>query len=284
MHGMSSIEAAEKFGPSFHRTFAFNRSAISTLLTLAAKYEDDASTQITKDLIKKETSLGVQYIDAMPRYARAARLLDSVNRLTPFGRQVVTHDILLERLETLWVIHYYLSRPEGLAPRFWSYLIEKLFRVGDKLERKRVSSLIQEVSDDQQAISVNENTAADASTIFLKTYTSEECLGKLSLLHDDGSGRYSVADPSSPEPIVFALAVADFWRKNLSGTASVWIDAFSQAGGPAQILFMGRGDVNRAMRELMRMGLATVQLITPPFQFIPLWNSQEEILERLYTN
>ena len=280
---MSPIEATEKFGPSFHRTFAFNRSAISTLLALAARYDRNSSVRITKDLIKKETSLGVQYIDAMPRYARAAGLLNSTNRLTFLGRQVTMHDALLERLETLWIVHYELSKPDGLAPRFWSYLVERLFRTGDRLERSKVSSLIQEVSGNQQSIDVNENTAADASTIFLKTYVSDECLGKLSLLHDEGGGRYFVSDPPPPTPIVFALAIADFWTKNLSNTNSVWIDAFSQPNGPAQLLFMGKGNVNRAMRELMRMGLATVNLITPPFQFAPSWKNREEILERLYT-
>lgn len=274
----------KRLGPSFHRTFAFNRSAISALLSLAARYKNEAGVRITKDVIKHETILGSQYVEAMPRYAQAAGLLDSDNRLTSFGRRVAIYDISLERPETLWTVHYYLCRHHGLAPRFWGCLFEQFIHPGDSIERDRISSLIREISLREQGVSISDKTAADAATVFLKTYSNDESLGRLSLLQPSGGGRYLVLEPESPPPVVFGLAVADYWSSNLRETTSVWIDEFNKNGGPAQVLLMGRGQVNHAMRELNRMGIATVQLNQPPYQFSPLWRDEEELLDRIFTS
>jgi uncharacterized protein DUF4007 len=283
MHDLPSMSAEKRLGPSFHRTFAFNRSAVSALLSLALRYESDPKVRITKDVVKKETLLGVQYVESMPRYARAAGLLDSDNRLTPLGSRVATHDISLERKETLWLIHYNLSRRDGLAPRFWGYLFEEIVHPGDRIERDRVSTLIREISQSHQAVRISDSTAADAATVFLKTYSSCECLGGLSVLQKDSvDGSYLVLEPEPPPALVFGLVVADYWAKNLRDTTSAWIDEFNKAGGPAQVLLMGLGDVNHAMRELSRMGLATVQLTQPPYQFSPLWKNRDELLDRIY--
>jgi hypothetical protein len=117
----------------------------------------------------------------------------------------------------------------------------------------------------------------------LKTYSSDESLGRLSLLQELGGGRYSVLETEPPTPIVFALVVADYWASNLQETTSAFIDEFNKAGGPAQMLLMGRGQVNHAMRELTQLGIATVQLNQPPYNFAPLWKSQEELWDRLYS-
>jgi hypothetical protein len=282
MHDLPSINAEKRLGPSFHRTFPFNRSAVSALLSLAVRYESEPEVRITKEVIKKETLLGIQYVEAMPRYAQAGGLLDSENRLTPLGRRVAAHDVSLERRETLWMIHYHLARRDGLAPKFWGYLFEEVVQPGDSLERGRIASLIREVSQSQQAVLISDETAAAAATVFLKTYSSGESLGGLSILQDDGSGCYSVLETESPTPIVFALVVADYWAINLRETTSAFIDEFNKVGGPAQLLLMGRGQVNHAMRELSRMGIATVQLTQPPYQFSPLWKNQDELLDQIY--
>jgi hypothetical protein len=180
------------------------------------------------------------------------------------------------------MIHYHLARRDGLAPKFWGYLFEEVVQPGDSLERGRIASLIREVSQSQQAVLISDETAAAAATVFLKTYSSGESLGGLSILQDDGSGCYSVLETESPTPIVFALVVADYWAINLRETTSAFIDEFNKVGGPAQLLLMGRGQVNHAMRELSRMGIATVQLTQPPYQFSPLWKNQDELLDQIY--
>ena len=66
---------------------------------------------------------------------------------------------------------------------------------GDALERVRIASLIQRVSQSQQAVSISAETAADAATVFLRTYLSNESLGGLSMLQDNGGGCFLVLDP-----------------------------------------------------------------------------------------
>jgi len=237
---------------------------------------------MTREVIRSETLLGSIYVEAMPRYAQASGLLDSDNRLAPLGRYVAAQDILLGRQETLWLVHYNLCKHGGIAPRFWGYLVEEVMHAGDELERDQISQMIRSVTESQQAIKVSDQTAADAATVFLKTYSSSDSLGGLSLLQDLGNGRYLVLEHEAPPPLVFAFVVADYWALNLNNTSSVWIDEFNKTGGPAQTLLMGQGQINHAMRELSRMGIASVQLTQPPYQFSPLWRDQDDLLERIY--
>jgi len=220
----------------------------------------------------------------MPRYAQAGGLLDADNRLTALGRRIAAADITLERKESLWLIHYALARQGGIAPKFWGYLFENTVRPGDNLDRERVGELIRDVTQDQQLVSISAKTAADAATVFLKTYSSGESLGGLSLLQDCGSGHYLVLEPESPSALVFGFAVADYWASHAGSMTSVWIDEFNKTGGPAHLLLMGRGQVNQAMRELSRQALATVQLTQPPYQFSPLWTDPDELLDRIYAH
>jgi hypothetical protein len=274
--GNSSVR---RVGLTFHESFAFVRSAVAAVLSVAGRKGSDC--KLTIDLLREETCLGRSYAKAMPKYCQAAGLLDQNNELTTLGRRVHECDPHLEMSETLWFCHYKLADSKGPGPEFWHMLVSGHLLVGDELKTAILGDYLGKFSSDG-GNPIAERTATTAASVFLKTYSRVDCLGGLGILEEQEAGTYLVKDAQPPPSLVFAYAISEYWQRNLSNQTSVWIDEFNKAGGVAQVLLMGRGKVNRAMRELSQVGIATVQLTQPPYQFSPLWKNQNELLDRIY--
>jgi len=271
---------SRRIGLAFHEGFPFVRSAVAEVVSVAGRKSSDS--RLNFDLLRKETNLGRNYAKAMPRYCQGAGLLDQKNELTTLGRLIYEYDRHLERSETLWICHYNMAAPEGPGPEFWHVLVRQHLLVGDILKTTSLGEVIKRASE-ESGNPIAERTAITAASVFLGTYSRADCLGKLGILEaQQDAGTYLVREMESPPPLVFAFAVANYWKRNLIDQRSVWIDEFNKAGGPAQVLLMGRGQVNQAMRELSRMGLATVQLNQAPYQFSPLWRDCGDLLGRIY--
>src|SRR5665213_2902041 len=268
-----------RIGLAFHEGFSFVRSAVAEVLSVAGRKASDC--KLNFDLLRQETSLGRNYAKAIPRYCQGAGLLDHKNELTKLGRRVYHSDPHLERSETLWLCHYNLAASEGPGPEFWQLLVGKQLIVGDELKKTTLGELLRKFSEDG-GNPIAERTASTAASVFLGTYSRAECLGKLGILESQDAGTYLVKEGEPPPPLVFAFAVDDYWRRNFPNQTSVWIDEFNKVGGPAQVLLMGGGAVNHAMRDLSQMRIATAQLTQPPYQFSPLWKNQDELLDRIY--
>ena len=274
-----SVREIRRIGLAFHEGFPFVRPAVAEVLSLAARKEKDA--KLNFDLLRQETSLGRNYAKSMPRYCQGAGLLDHRNELTAFGRRVFQSDRFLERAETMWLCHYHLAASDGPGPEFWHLLVSDYMIPGDELKTTQLGDLLQKVSKDNLS-PIAERTAQTTASVFLGTYSREDCFGRLGILEAHEVGSYLVMQVAPPAPLVFAFAVSDYWQRHLSNQTSVWIDEFNKAGGPARTLLMGQGQVSHAMRELSHMGIATAQLTQPPYQFSPLWKDQEDLLNRIY--
>lgn len=264
---------------AFHEGFPLVRSAVAKVLSVAA--QKGAETKLNFDLLREKTSLGRNYAKAMPRYCQGAGLLDHRNELTPFGLRVFQSDCYLEQPETMWLCHYHLAASEGPGPVFWHTLVSDYMVAGDELKTTQFGEILKKISEDNGS-PIADRTAQTAASVFLGTYSREDCFGRLGILEARENGSYLVNQVEPPAPLVFAFAVSDYWRRHLPDQTSVWIDAFNKTGGPAQTLLMGQGQISLAMRELARMGIASVQLTQPPYQFSPLWRDQDDLLERIY--
>lgn len=274
-----SVREIRRIGLAFHEGFPFVRSAVTEVLSLAGRKHRDA--KLNFDLLRNETSLGRNYAKAMPRYCQGAGLLDHRNELTIFGRRVFQSDCYLERAETLWLCHYHLAASDGPGPEFWHMLVSDYIIPGDEVKTTQLGEILKKVSADKGS-SIAERTAQTTASVFLGTYSREDCFGRLGIIETQETGSYYVKEFEPPSPLVFAFAVSDYWRRHLSDQTSVWIDEFNKTGGPAQTLLMGQGQISHAMRELSRMGIATVQLTQAPYQFSPLWRNQDDLLDRIY--
>lgn len=274
-----SVREIRRIGLAFHEGFPFVRSAVAEVLSLAARKAADA--KLNFDLLRNETSLGRNYAKAMPRYCQGAGLLDHRNEFTPFGLRVFERDCYLERTETMWLCHYHLAASDGPGPEFWQLLVSDYLITGSELKTTELGEILKSVSEDN-GNPIAERTAQTSASVFLGTYSREDCFGRLGILGARETGSYLVKEFEPPAPLVFAFAVGDYWGRHVPDQTSVWIDEFNKTGGPAQTLLMGQGQINRAMRELSRMGIASVQITQPPYQFSPLWRNQDDLLDRIY--
>jgi hypothetical protein len=218
----------------------------------------------------------------MRRYAFGTGLLDEQERLTPFGSAVVRHDIELNRLCTLWCLHFKVSQRNGPGPLFWHHLVVHCLRADDVLESRAVGSLIFDVVTKDGQERVGRQTADHAAPSFLGTYSKGDALGPLGILQEDGSGKYRVLTPAPPPLWAFAYALADYWAVNWGDVTGVNLTRVAEEGGIGPLFLMGGGLINRYLGDLQREGFAVVQRRTPPFQLTRNWSSPEVFLERMY--
>jgi len=273
-----------RLGPSFHRTFALNRPAIADILRLASHLQKASEKGRVLDfgLIEKNTTLGPVYISSMRRYLYGVGLVDKQERVTEMGARIAAVDPSLQSLTTCWLMHYRLSCKHGVGPSFWGKLACDLLRPGDILQRCQVAAAVRQAVSDAGERDVNDRTANQAATVFLGTYTKSDALGPLGMLEQQADGSFIVNEPSLPSLLTFAYILSDYWQANWGEVPGVHVSRVTEPGGPASLLMMGSGTVNRYLRDLQAAGFATVQRHMPPFQLNRNWPGPEVFLERLY--
>jgi hypothetical protein len=276
-----------KLGVSFHRTFALSRPSVAQVLRIALDHSGsgDGGERLGFDGIRAGTSLGSVYVEAMPRYARGAGLIDARSRPTLFGELVASHDTNLTLLQTQWLMHYFLSAPHHGGPVFWAHTVTTAVRVGETLDRQYVSSAIEEYLSQAGAGSIGKSTIDEAATAFIGTYWKEDALGPLGILSPVQGSRnlYSVNEPEEPNSSVFAYVLADYWDGMWPGRKTVNLEAVtSELGGPASLLLLGTGQANRLLRSMQEQGWVQVQRRAAPYTVVRLWEDSSVFLERLY--
>jgi len=267
---------------AFSEGFALSIPAVVQVLKVAAENDEGGGLdRHYQASLSQETTLGPNYVKAMPRYCVGTGLLDQDYGLTPFGNAVGYRDPHLSSHASLWMMHYYLAAPNGPGPKFWHHLVTTLLRPDDVLQSKDVGETIRcHASQDGRKITVR--TSRNAATAILGTYSKMDSLGPLATLEKEGPGQYRVLTPSAPPVWAFAYALADYWAANWGDVTGVNLTRVSEEGGIGPVFMMGSGLVNKYLGELQREGFAVVQRRTPPFQLTRNWASPEVFLERMY--
>ena len=107
----------QRIGTAFHESFALNIPAIATVLRVC----DEHDGELSADTILAETTLGADYVDAMPNYARGIGFLEiGTLNLTPLAREVLRKDPNLTRRRNPLADALSLE----CAARPWSRLLE----------------------------------------------------------------------------------------------------------------------------------------------------------------
>ena len=268
---------------SFHETFSLVRPAIAQLVKVSAEHEESGgSTKLSRDEIARKTSLGPNYVRAVPRWAYGTGLLDLNYRLTRFGQLMWLKDPSLTNVATLWGMHYHMAAPQGPGPSFWNHLVSNKLRPGDTLETSQIASAIGDRIEEHDSQKIAQKTLITTASVFLGTYSKSDGLGPLGLLEQVETGKYLVKEPEPPSLWVFAYVLADYWRANWGEVPGVNLTQVMEAGGPGALLLMGSGTVNRYLGDLQSAGFAVVQRRSPPFQLNRNWSSPSQFLERLY--
>jgi hypothetical protein len=273
--------ARERIGTAFHETFALNIPAVAAVLRVCDKHRGDVSPEA----VRSETSLGPNYVTAMSGYARGSGLLEMGSyQLTPFGRAVLDRDPNLARIETLWLMHYHLSAPQGPGPGFWNYLITTAVRIGSQVRRPEILSAIGKYLQETSQKSLATRTLESTATAFLGTYHKSDGLGKLGLLElqDDTQGICEVLQPDAPPLGVVACALADYWDAQGQGASELLLKDLGRQNGFAGIFCIGPGMLGTLLSELQSLNVLTIKRDAPPFVVTRLWENPEDLRRNLY--
>jgi hypothetical protein len=271
---MLSLGIKERVGTAFHESFSLSRPSIAVILELGSQIP-----HVTKELLKEQSTLGNNYIKAMPTYARGCGFLDDTRALTPLGSAVFDNDPNLIHPATLWLMHYHLAAPDGPGSLFWHYGVTEHLRPGAALETGKLGANIAAFLETQGEKALQEKTAKQAAGIFLGSYGKEDALGRLGLLDDNNH----VLEPLEPPP-VFAIgyALAHYWESVHGDAGTINMSSLSEPRGFADLLYLSEYQLKDALRTLQREGLLELWRQAPPFQVVKLWQSKSDFLERLY--
>lgn len=270
-----------RIGTAFHETFALNLPAIAAVLRVCNEHEGEANAEI----IRSETSLGANYVRSMPMYARGAGLLElNSYRLTPFGQTVMMRDPDLMRVETQWLMHYFLSAPNGPGPAFWNALISTSIRIGQTIRRTDIATAIAQHLQNSSEKLLGNRTLESTATVFLGSYEKSDALGKLGVLagSEEGSGAYEVSQPESPPIWVIGCALADYWEASSAGASELLLKDLGRSGGFAGLFFMGTGMLGAILSDLQSAGVLAIKRDAPPFVVTRLWRDGGEMIKHLY--
>ncbi len=271
-----------RLGVTFHRTFALVRSGVLQVLDLATSSPNKRSRCLSRETIRELSNLGTIYVEAMPRYAFGTGLLDSQNCLTDFGLYAQRNDRLLERLPTLWLMHYFLSAPHGPGPAFWHELVVTRFRSGDEFTADEIAAQIGEFVAAREGRQLAARSARSTATVFLGTYTKEEGLGRLGILQLVGNQRYRVQEPDPPPTWAFAYALLDYWRAQFGDLLTINLDTLYGERGLTALFLCGAGRLNMMLRAMQAEGYVDIYRVAPPYQVVLLRQESESLLQKLY--
>jgi hypothetical protein len=280
---MKAKSPVNRSGTAFAESFTLSKPSLAKILEIA----NEPGGKITYDALKEETSLGNNYVKAMPRYAKCCGLLEMNNdrAITPLGKAVYENDPNLMHPATLWLLHYHLAAPLGPGPLFWHWCIRELFRPGTELETGKLGANIAVFLETQGERALQERTAKQAAGIFLGSYSShkEDALSKLGLLEFIKKDHYRVLEPPEPPP-VFAIgyALAHYWESVHGDSGTINMSSLSEPQGFADLLYLSEYQLKDALRTLQREGLLELWRQAPPFQVVKLWQSKSDFLERLF--
>lgn len=270
-----------RIGLSFHETFPLNRSAMLQLIEVAGQNDG----RISRSSLRKHTSLGTNYIKAMPRYGVGCGIF-SGSELTPFGQVLLQHDPTLASDTTQWLMHYHMSAPHGPGPCYWHHLVTHFLRAGNRLSSTDVASEIIRTIRNDTGSEPNPRTVGAAATVFLRSYAKPEGFCQLRLIQEVERGLYLVTDPS-PVPVwVFGFALVDYWEHRWGDRITVDLAALFEPGGLSSIFFLGSEAVDELLGTLQREKLIDVYRVAPPYQVVRQWgqDARQMCLDRAYAS
>ena len=276
---------SERLKTAFHETFSLSRPALTQIMTVADSREvrgKPTTSESRRALLRHATTLGTNYVKAMPKYGWGTGLLSPEIQLTVFGDIAHVRDPLLEWPSTQWLMHYHLSAPQGPGPTFWHYLVVTRFLPGEEFDTDDIEQEIAAFVERTEGKTLSRNSVRPTATAFLGTYSKSDGLGKLGILEHIGTRRYRVAEVDPPPVWAFAAALVDYWLSNFSGYLTVNLAQISGEGGLGSIFLLSPGRMNMLLAEIQGEGYLEIHRLAPPHQLVLLQSNMEVMLRRMY--
>ncbi len=267
----------------FHEDISLSRQSLSKIVKAVLDNPNLQSlSQITRrEFFSEATSLGTNYVKAMPYYARGCGLITPKYKLTNFGTFAFRNDEQFDLANTQWAMHYHLSAHHGPGPAFWNQVVTKFFFPSNLFSKEEVSDFIGDFIWQSENKVISARKIQSTATKLLNAYTNSEGLGKLKILEATDSGRFRVQSPVTPSAWVVGYALLDFWKAQYPDRIGVSLDVLMNSGFP-QLFLMAKSDLDEVLRIMQENQFVDVHRSAPPYQVMLLRQDQESILEKIY--
>jgi hypothetical protein len=268
-----------RLGITFHRTFSLNRPAIGQILRI--QNDRKATGGISRKELNEKSNLGSIYLESMPRWAWGSGLLNYDKSSSKFGSYSYQFDPLTEQLGTQWLMHYFLSAPQGPGPSFWHEAVIRLFFTGNIFTGEDlVEAIGNHIWQTENRILAKRGVQSTA-TVFLGTYLKPEGLNKIHILETTDSGRYRVCEPA-PAPIwAIGCALVDYWLANYPDRLGISLDTLADSSF-LKIFLMGKSRLMEVLQAMQEAGYVEIHRTAPPYQIVLVRQDTEGLLKKLY--
>jgi hypothetical protein len=234
-----------------------------------------------ENYFQSSTNLGTNYIKSMPYYCKGAGLISFDYQITNFGQMVLSKEIHLDQPGTQWLMHYFLSAPQGPGPSFWHEAITRLFFTGNIFTGEDlVEAIGNHIWQTENRILAKRGVQSTA-TVFLGTYLKPEGLNKIHILETTDSGRYRVCEPA-PAPIwAIGCALVDYWLANYPDRLGISLDTLADSSF-LKIFLMGKSRLMEVLQAMQEAGYVEIHRTAPPYQIVLVRQDTEGLLKKLY--
>lgn len=274
-----------RLGPTFHRSFALRRNQVQDVLDVAYRSELDSDDgNWTRQSLRLSSSIGTRQAESAPRYAYGAGLLDKSNKLTLFGKIVHRNDPMLEKYETMWLMHYFFSAPHGFGPTYWNEIVRTRFRTSDSINKVTLTEQIADHIKTAEGRELSPRYARSCANIFLNSYTTTDGWAALGILEKLDEEQYLVKEPEELPARAFNVALVDFWVHRFPGRITINLEELYAEGGLTSLFMIGAGRINNYLHVLQQEGVVDVFRVAPPYQVALLDPDPAFALERLYSD
>lgn len=283
---LANLIDTERIPTVFHESFALSRYKMAQVINSLAQppqYGYLRSKEKREKYFREHTQLGLNYVKAMPEYAKGSGLLSFEYDLTNFGEALHQYDPLLEQLSTQWLMHYHLSAPHGPGPIFWNNLVVTHFRSGDEFSQKQLAQEIGEIYAKDKGKSLSPNSATSTANAFLETYVKSDGLGNLGILEEIGDNYYRVQETDSPPIWVVAIAVLDYWQSHFPKQVTVNLSSLTSESGLASLFKISRSRLDIILGEMREIGVVELFRVAPPYQVALLDSDPTSLFRRMYS-
>ena len=267
----------------FHEDISLSRQSLSKIVKAVSDNPELHALSQTerREFFSKSTSLGANYVKAMPYYARGCGLIGQKYELSPLGIFAFRNDEQFDLANTQWLMHYHLSAPQGPGPAFWNQVITKFFFSGNLFSKEEVSDFIGNFIWQSENKIISARKIQSTATKLLNAYTNSEGLGKLKILEITDSGRFRVQSTVVPSAWVIGYALLDFWKAQYPDRIGVSLDVLLNSGF-SQLFLIAKSDLDEVLRIMQENQYVDVHRTAPPYQVMLLRQDQEFILEKIY--
>jgi len=232
----------------FSQTFNLERDLLASLLELSRENPTFARGEVMSRL-----GVGDNKAEAMVTWLGKLGLRNNNERkITDLGSLILTHDPRLERITTMWLLHYQLA--SNTDAEVWYYLTNAFLPTHSSFTVEKAVDFLVSVGIGNNAL---RHVRADAS-IFLRSFLSDKGLSRTDFIKPSGNvhpnmarNTYQKNPPSNISPYIIAYVIYNQMASTMPNAVTVTIkELLTENGNVGKVFSIGRSRLESVLRDL----------------------------------